>query len=107
MLVLLAAVSAKSVMNKKYERSQKQSVDDQNDYNDYDAGEIKQMVIEKKVPVFVEKIRHVPLIQKEYISVPRYISKPVFIERAVPIIVPRNQHYHHHHFRDFHHFIRK
>lgn len=68
--------------------------------NDWDS-EVKQITIEKKVPVFVERIRHVPVVQKEYISVPRYISKPVYIERSVPIIVPRM--YHHHHYSEYHH----
>lgn len=99
--MLIVAVSAKSVMRKS-ERTQKQQRDDTSDYDFESSGEIKQMVIEKKVPVFVEKIRHVPVIQKEYISVPRYISKPVYIERAVPFVIPRN--YHHHHFSSVHHF---
>lgn len=101
LVVLISAVSAKSVM-KKSEKTQKQA-DETSDYHDWDSsGEIKQMVIEKKVPVFVEKIRHVPVIQKEYISVPRFISKPVYIDRAVPLYIPRN--YHHHHFSSVHHF---
>lgn len=69
--------------------------------NDWDNGEVRQITIEKKVPVFVEKIRHVPV--REYVPVPRYITKPIYIERSVPIIVPRLQHYHHHHYSEFHH----
>lgn len=96
-------------MTKKSERVEKQ-VDELageswpgNYINDWDNGEVKQITIEKKVPVFVEKIRHVPVVQKEYISVPRYITKPIYIERSYPIIVPRLQHYHHHHFSEYHH----
>lgn len=108
-VVLLTAVSAKTVMTKKSERVEKQ-VDELageswpgNYINDWDHGEVKQITIEKKVPVFVEKIRHVPVVQKEYISVPRYITKPIYIERSYPIIVPRLQHYHHHHYSEYHH----
>lgn len=110
--MLFAAVSAKSVMTKKSERMENQVDELRNDswpgstnyVNDWDHGEVRQITIEKKVPVFVEKIRHVPVVQREYISVPRYITKPIYIERSVPIIVPRLQHYHHHHFSEYHHF---
>jgi hypothetical protein len=65
--------------------------------SNYDTDEVKQITIERKVPVpiFVEKIRHVPVT----------ITKPIFIERRVPIIhvVPRLQNYHHHHYTEFHH----
>lgn len=104
-MVVSGAVSAKSVATKKMENQ----VDDGNDSwasnyaGDWDHGEVKQIMIEKKVPVFVEKIRHVPVVQKEYISVPRYITKPIYIERSVPIIIPRLQHYHHHHYSEIHH----
>lgn len=99
-MVVSGAVSAKSVATKKMENQ----VDDGNDsWADWDHGEVKQIMIEKKVPVFVEKIRHVPVVQKEYISVPRYITKPIYIERSVPIIIPRMQHYHHHHYSEIHH----
>lgn len=108
LLIVCCAVSAKSVMSKKMGKLEKQ--DDGNDswsgnnyIGDWDHGEIKQIMIERKVPVFVEKIRHVPVVQKEYISVPRYITKPIYIERSYPIIVPRLQHYHHHHYSEYHH----
>lgn len=105
--MLCAAVSAKSVrIMKKSERMEKPVVELDTDsiasQSDWDS-EVKQITIEKKVPVFVEKIRHVPVpvVQKEYVSVPRYITKPVYIERSMPIIIPRT--YHHHHFSEIHH----
>jgi hypothetical protein len=66
--------------------------------NDWSHGDaVEQVTIERKipVPVFIEKIRHFP--------VP--ITKPIFIEKAVPIvhIVPRSKYYHHHHFTEYHH----
>lgn len=109
LIMVFSAASAKSVMMKKSERMEKQVNELQNEswpgnyINDWDHGEVKQITIEKKVPIFVEKIRHVPIVQKEYISVPRYISRPIYIERSYPIIVPRMQHYHHHHYSEFHH----
>lgn len=105
--MLSAAVSAKSVkIMKKSERMEKPVVELDTDsfpsQSDWDS-EVKQITIEKKVPVFVEKIRHVavPVVQKEYVSVPRYITKPIYIERSLPIIVPRT--YHHHHYSEYHH----
>lgn len=109
LIMVFSAVSAKSVITKKSERVEKQVNELQNEVwptnyiGDWDHGEVRQITIEKKVPIFVEKIRHVPVIQKEYISVPRYITKPIFIERSFPVIVPRLQHYHHHHYSEFHH----
>lgn len=98
-MVIWTTASAKTVITKKMERQ----VDEPNNFvvNDWNEGEVKQITIEKKVPVFVEKIRHVPVVQKEYISIPRYITKPIYIERSFPIIVPR--HYHHHHYSEYHH----
>lgn len=110
LMIALNAISARTVMNKKSERVEKQRVDELhsdswpgNYISDWDQGEVKHIMIEKKVPVFVEKIRHVPIIQKEYVPVPRYITKPIYIERSYPIIVPRLQHYHHHHYSEYHH----
>lgn len=113
-IVLLAiafnAIAAKSVMMKKSQRVEKKVDEVQrsdswpgNFISDWDHGEVKQIMIERKVPVFVEKIRHVPIIQKEFVPIPRYITKPVYIERSYPIIVPRLQHYHHHHYAEYHH----
>lgn len=109
-VMVFSTVAAKTVMTKKSERVEKQ-VDElmHNDgwsgnyINDWDHGEVKQITIEKKIPIFVEKIRHVPIVQKEYISVPRYITKPIYIERSIPFILPRLQHYHHHHYSEYHH----
>lgn len=62
-----------------------------------DNSEIKQITIERKVPVpvFVEKIRHVPV----------HITKPIFIDRTLPTIsiIPRSQNYVHQHYTEFHH----
>lgn len=111
-MIVFSAVSAKSVITKKSERMMEKQVDElpndswanaANYISDWDHGEVRQITIEKKVPIFVEKIRHVPVIQKEYISVPRYITKPVYIERSFPVIIPRMQHYHHHHYSEYHH----
>lgn len=105
-MMLCAAVSAKSVNTKKSERMGRKVDEVHEDswpsssMNDWDS-EVKQITIEKKVPVFVERIRHVPVVQKEYISVPRYITKPIYIERSFPVIVPRM--YHHHHYSEYHH----
>lgn len=106
LIMVFSAASAKSVITKKSERMEKQVDVLQNEswpnyIGDWDHGEVKQITIEKKVPIFVEKIRHVPVIQKEYVSVPRYITKPIYIERSFPIIVPRL--YHHHHYSEYHH----
>lgn len=110
-MIVFCAVSAKSVITKKSDRMEKAVNDMPNDswpgstnyISDWDHGEVRQITIEKKVPIFVEKIRHVPIVQREYISVPRYITKPIYIERSVPIIIPRLQHYHHHHYSEYHH----
>ncbi|CAO1301568.1 unnamed protein product [Diamesa serratosioi] len=86
--------------------------------------EIKTVTIERKVPVpfavdrpvpvFVDRVRHVPVAVKEYISVPRpypvHITKPVYIERSFPVHYrsssydfPATSHYTHwHHHRDYH-----
>lgn len=109
LIMVFSAVSAKSVITKKSERVEKQVDELHNDswpgnyIGDWDHGEVRQIMIEKKVPVFVEKIRHVPIIQKEYVPVPRYITKPIYIERSFPIIVPHLKHYHHHHYSEYHH----
>lgn len=105
-MIAVSVVSAKSVITKKSERVEKQIDEMRHDWpanyvSDWDSSEVKQIMIEKKVPVFVEKIRHVPIVQREYVAVPRYITKPIYIERSFPVIVPK--HYHHHHYSEYHH----
>jgi len=122
MMMLLNVVSAKSVSAKKSERQTEKvdevkSNDDDDGWStsssngnyigDWNQPEIKQVTIERKVPVYVERIRHVPIIQKEYISVPKFIpihiTKPIYIERSAPsFILPRMQ-FHHHHYAQYHH----
>lgn len=102
LLIALQVLSSKSVEGRRayyrqFERQQElnNDVDYVNDWNHGDA--VEQVMIERKipVPVFVEKIRHIP--------VP--ITKPIFIEKPMPIvhIMPRSRHYHHHHFTEYHH----
>jgi len=108
LLIALHTLSLKSVMGKKLRRydrlADETKYDDSwstnymNDWrHDHGNGEVRQITIERKipVPVFVEKIRHVPM----------PITKPIFIDRPIPIvhILPRSQNYHHHHFTEYHH----
>ncbi|XP_058814632.1 uncharacterized protein LOC131678475 [Topomyia yanbarensis] len=71
------------------------------------VGKVVPVIIEKKVPVYVEKKIHVPVdrlvpvpykvpvevpvIQKEYVAVPKpypvYVKKKVYVEKPVPVTV--------------------
>lgn len=104
LVLLLMALHAMPVSARRTSRFNRLTDDDSWSTNyladwihDRDNGDVKQITIERKVPVpiFVEKIRHVP--------VP--ITKPIYIEKTAPIvhIVPRSQNYHHHHFTEYHH----
>lgn len=96
-ILTIRTVTARRAYHHHFEKQQQfnTDVDYVNDWNHGDA--IEQVTIERKipVPVFVEKIRHIP--------VP--YEKPVYIEKPIPIVhfMPRSRHYHHHHFTEYHH----
>ncbi|KAG5674640.1 hypothetical protein PVAND_004594 [Polypedilum vanderplanki] len=100
LLIVINASSARTFNRKRMshiDEQPNQTIEGEDWESNYDTDEVKQVTIERKVPVpiFIEKIRHIP--------VP--ITKPIYIEKRVPIvhIVPRIQNYHHHHYTEFHH----
>jgi hypothetical protein len=101
--ISMMSVNAKKLhINHRFDRQIDDDSWHSNNYNyenDWNSdSEMKQVTIERKfpVPIFIEKIRHVPI----------KITKPIYIERTLPIlhIVPRYQNYHHHHYTEYHHF---